>query len=89
MFGRHLKKRRDQILKAIQNKTGLWVDIWAATSIKNLLEQQKITDYKVTPKSKMPQLPKDYWRQLPTLFLGTAKGLAFSRQQYGGHLQHC
>jgi len=62
LFGRHLKKRRDQILKAIQNKTGLWVDIWAATSIKNLLEHQNIIDYKVTPKSKMPQLPGNYLR---------------------------
>ena len=60
LFGRHLKKRRDQIIKAIQSKTGIRVDIWAASSIKNLLEHQKITDYKETPKSKMPQLPKDY-----------------------------
>ena len=60
LFGRHLKKRRDQIVKAIENKTGVRVDIWAASSIKNLLEHQKITDYKETPKSKMPQLPKDY-----------------------------
>lgn len=60
LFGRHLKKRRDQIIKAIENKTGIRVDIWAASSIKNLLEHQKITDYKETPKSKMPQLPKDY-----------------------------
>jgi len=60
LFGRHLKKRRDQIVKAIQNKTGIRVDIWAASSIKNLLQHQGITDYKVTPKSKMPQLPKDY-----------------------------
>ena len=60
LFGRHLKKRRDQIVKAIQNKTGIKVDIWAASSIKNLLQHQGITDYKVTPKSKMPQLPKDY-----------------------------
>jgi DNA polymerase I-like protein with 3'-5' exonuclease and polymerase domains len=60
LFGRHLKKRRDQIIKAIQNKTGIKVDIWAASSIKNLLQHQGITDYKVTPKSKMPQLPKDY-----------------------------
>jgi len=60
LFGRHLKKRRDQIVKAIENKTGIRVDIWAASSIKNLLEHQKITDYKETPKSKMPQLPKDY-----------------------------
>jgi len=59
-FGKHLKKRRNQIIKAIENKTTFKVDIWAAASIKNLLEQQKITDYKVTPKSKMPQLPKDY-----------------------------
>ena len=61
-FGKHLKKRRNQIIKAIENKTTFKVDIWAAASIKNLLEQQKITDYKVTPKSKMPQLPKDYLR---------------------------
>lgn len=60
LFGRHLKKRRDQIIKAIENKTGIRVDIWAASSIKNLLKHQKITDYKETPKSKMPQLPKDY-----------------------------
>ena len=60
LFGRHLKKRRDQIVKAIENKTGIRVDIWAASSIKNLLQHQGITDYKVTPKSKMPQLPKDY-----------------------------
>ena len=59
-FGKHLKKRKNQIVKAIENKTTFKVDIWAAASIKNLLEQQKITDYKVTPKSKMPQLPKDY-----------------------------
>jgi len=67
LLGRHLKRRRDQILNAIQsitkddkNPQGIRVDIWAATSIKNLLEHQSITDYKVTPKSKMPQLPKDY-----------------------------
>ena len=60
LFGNHLKKRRDQIVRAIQNKTGIKVDIWAASSIKNLLQHQNITDYKVTPKSKMPQLPKDY-----------------------------
>ena len=59
-FGRHLKKRRDQILKAIQNKTGIRIDIWAASSIKHLLEHLKIKDYKVTPKSKLPQLPKNY-----------------------------
>ena len=59
-FGRHLKKRRDQILKAIESLTTIRVDIWAAASIKKLLDQLHIKDYKVTPKSKMPQLPKDY-----------------------------
>jgi len=59
-FGRHLKKRREQILKAIESLTTIRVDIWAASSIKKLLDHLHIKDYKVTPKSKMPQLPKDY-----------------------------
>ena len=62
LFGRHLKKRRDQIIKAIENITTVKVDIWAAASIKKLLDHLHIKDYKVTPKSKMPQLPKDYLR---------------------------
>ena len=59
-FGRHLKKRRDQIVNAIESITTIKVDIWAAASIKKLLDHLCIKDYKVTPKSKMPQLPKDY-----------------------------
>jgi len=62
-FGKHLKKRRDQIIKAIENITTIKVDIWAAASIKKLLDHLCIKDYKVTPKSKMPQLPKDYLRK--------------------------
>jgi DNA polymerase I-like protein with 3'-5' exonuclease and polymerase domains len=62
LFGRHLKKRRDQIIKAIESITTVRVDIWAAASIKKLLDHLCIKDYKVTPKSKMPQLPKDYLR---------------------------
>ena len=62
LFGRHLKKRRDQIIKAIESITTIRVDIWAAASIKKLLDHLCIKDYKVTPKSKMPQLPKDYLR---------------------------
>ena len=60
LFGRHLKKRRDQIIKAIESITTIKVDIWAAASIKKLLDHLCIKDYKVTPKSKMPQLPKNY-----------------------------
>ena len=63
LFGRHLKKRRDQIIKAIESITTVKVDIWAAASIKKLLDHLHIKDYKVTPKSKMPQLPKDYLRK--------------------------
>ena len=59
-FGRHLKKRRDQTVNAIESITGIRIDIWAAASIKTLLDNRRIKDYKVTPKSKMPQLPKDY-----------------------------
>ena len=59
-FGRHLKKRTKQIVDAIESITTIKVDIWAAASIKNLLDNRRIKDYKVTPKSKMPQLPKDY-----------------------------
>ena len=62
-FGRHLKKRREQILKAIESLTTIRVDIWAAASIKKLLDHLHIKDYKVTPKSKMPQLPKDYLKK--------------------------
>ena len=68
-FGRHLKKRRDQIIKAIENITTIHVDIWAAASIKKLLDHLCIKDYKVTPKSKMPQLPKDYLRKHNNKFL--------------------
>ena len=59
-FGAHLKKRRDQIVTAIRKRTTKKIDIWAASSIKILLDHLDIKDYKVTPKSKMPQLPKDY-----------------------------
>ena len=59
-FGDHLKKRRDQIVTAIRKRTTKKIDIWAASSIKILLDHLGIKDYKVTPKSKMPQLPKDY-----------------------------
>ena len=59
-FGKFLEKRRDNLIKIIKARTGIDVEIWAAASIKNLLDQQKITDYKKTPKSGMPQLPKNY-----------------------------
>ena len=61
-FGTELETEREQIIKRIHKETGIQVEIWASASIKKLLDQQKIKDYKKTPKSGMPQLPKQYLR---------------------------
>jgi DNA polymerase I-like protein with 3'-5' exonuclease and polymerase domains len=61
-FGNELETERDQLIKDIHTETKIKVEIWASASIKKLLDQQKITDYKKTPKSGMPQLPKQYLR---------------------------
>ena len=61
-FGNELETERDQLIKDIHTETKIKVEIWASASIKKLLDQQKITDYKKTPKSGMPQLPKQYFR---------------------------
>ena len=59
-FGRFLERRKQRLLRIIKDQTGIEVNIWAAASIKKLLDYLKVTDYKQTPKSKMPKLPKDY-----------------------------
>jgi len=59
-FGGRLKKTKNNIIDHIKRRTGIKIEIWAASSIKNLLDELKIKDYKSTPKSKLPQLPKDY-----------------------------
>ena len=59
-FGERLKKTKKNIIDHIKRRTGIKIEIWAASSIKNLLDKLKIKDYKSTPKSKLPQLPKDY-----------------------------
>ena len=58
-LGKLLEKRRDNLIKIIKKRTGIDVEIWAASSIKNLLDHQKITKYKKT-KAGLPQLPKDF-----------------------------
>jgi DNA polymerase I-like protein with 3'-5' exonuclease and polymerase domains len=68
-FGKKLKHRRDNLLNIIKKHTGVSVQIWAANSIKVLLQQQKITNYEKTPKSGMPKLPKDYLRTHANRFL--------------------
>jgi DNA polymerase I-like protein with 3'-5' exonuclease and polymerase domains len=69
VFGKSLEKRKDNLIKIIKNRTGVDVDLWASASIKKLLDQQKITDYKKTPKSGMPQLPKNYLKTHKNRFL--------------------
>jgi DNA polymerase I-like protein with 3'-5' exonuclease and polymerase domains len=69
LLGEDLRKKRDDILEEIKRETGLDIQIWAASSIKSLLEKRNITDYKKTPKSKMPSLPKDYLRTHKDKFL--------------------
>jgi len=68
-FGKLLGKRRDNLLKIIKKHTNIDIEIWAASSIKKLLDQQKITDYNKTPKSGLPQLPKDYLKTHKNRFL--------------------
>ena len=68
-FGNELETERDQIIKDIYEGTGIKVEIWASASIKKLLDQQKIKDYKETPKSKMPQLPKQYLKTHKNIYL--------------------
>jgi len=59
-FGERLKKTKNTIVDYIKKRTGVKIEIWAASSIKKLLDKLKIKDYELTPKSNLPQLPKDY-----------------------------
>ena len=59
-FGKRLEKTKNNIINYIARKTNIKIEMWAASSIKALLDHQNIDDYKKTPKSGMPQLPKDY-----------------------------
>ena len=68
-FGKRLKRCRDKIIKFIKTKTGVEVQLWAATSIKQLLDKRKITNFEKTAKSGMPKLPKDYLKTHEDRFL--------------------
>jgi len=59
-LGKRLERTKNNIVNYIHRRTGIRIEIWAASSIKKLLDELKIKDYKITPKSKLPQLPKDY-----------------------------
>jgi DNA polymerase I-like protein with 3'-5' exonuclease and polymerase domains len=68
-LGTFLEKRKNNLIKFIEKRTKLKVQIWAASSIKKLLDHQKINDYEKAPKSGMPQLPKNYLKTHPNRFL--------------------
>ena len=59
-LGQRLNKSKNSIVDYIARRTNVRIEIWAASSIKKLLDKLNIKDYKTTPKSKLPQLPKDY-----------------------------
>jgi DNA polymerase I-like protein with 3'-5' exonuclease and polymerase domains len=76
-FGDTLKKEQAEILKTIKKETNLDVDIWAADSIQPLLDHQKITDYKITPKTGRASITKLYLESHTNKYL---KMIAKARQ---------
>ena len=68
-LGKRLIRRRDNLLSIIKKHTGLKLQLWAATSIKQLLDNRKITKFEKTPKSGMPKLPKDFLKTHEDRFL--------------------
>ena len=77
LLGEELKKEQAKIVEIIKKETKISVDIWAADSIQPLLEQQKITDYKVTPKTGRVSITKSYLESHPNKYL---KMIAKARQ---------
>ena len=47
-FGKRLKKTKQNIIDYIERRTGVKIEIWAASSIKALLDHRKITNYETT-----------------------------------------
>jgi DNA polymerase I-like protein with 3'-5' exonuclease and polymerase domains len=68
-LGKDLEKRKDRIVRGIKKRTGIAVEIWAASSVQKLLDQQDITDYKKTPKSGQVSLSKDYLESHSNIYL--------------------
>ena len=59
-LGKRLNKTKTNIIDYIKRRTGVKIEIWAAASIKKLLDKLEVKDYNTTPKSKLPQLSKIY-----------------------------
>ena len=76
-LGMDLNKRKNNIIKGIKKRTGIAIEIWAASSIQKLLDQQGITDFKKTPKSGRASLSKNYLESHSNIYL---KLIARARQ---------
>jgi hypothetical protein len=59
-FGKRLGKTKNSIINYIERRTGIKIEMWAASSIKALLDHENINDYEVT-KAGLPQLPSEYF----------------------------
>ena len=68
-LGKDLNKRKSNIIRGIKQRTGIAVEIWAASSVQKLLDQQNIKDYKKTPKSRQASLSKDYLESHSNIYL--------------------
>ena len=68
-LGEKLRFRRNNLLNIVKKHTEIALQLWSANSIKDLLRNQKITNYEKTPKSGMPKLPKDYLKTHSNRFL--------------------
>jgi DNA polymerase I-like protein with 3'-5' exonuclease and polymerase domains len=76
-FGKEITKQKDEIVKTIEEETGIKVDIWASDSIKPLLDKLGINDYKVTPKTGRASITKLYLENHTNKYL---KMIAEARQ---------
>ena len=81
-LGERLRNTKNNIINYIQRRTGIKIEIWAASSIKKLLDKLEIKDYKTTPKSNRPQLPKNYLETHANHFLRmVAKARKFDKAE--------
>ena len=76
-FGKDIEKEKNKILKKIKEETGISVDVWAADSIKPLLDKLGIDDFKVTPKTGRASITKLYLENHTNKYL---KMIAEARQ---------
>jgi DNA polymerase I-like protein with 3'-5' exonuclease and polymerase domains len=76
-FGKEITKQKNEIVKTIQEETGIQIDIWASDSIKPLLDKLGINDYKVTPKTGRASITKLYLENHTNKYL---KKIAEARQ---------